>query len=93
MLQALRGLGRLGKAKFVGFDGSAILIGALRAGEIDGLVLQDPFDMGYRAVLRALDALEGRPPGDKVLHTNLQVATRANVDTPEIRKLYEPQTP
>jgi len=93
MLQALRGLQRVGKVKFVGFDSSAVLIGALRAGEIDGLVLQDPFDMGYRSVLRALDALQGRPPADKVLHTNLQVATRANMDTPSIRALYEPHEP
>jgi ribose transport system substrate-binding protein len=90
MLQALRGLQRLGQVKFIGFDGSEILIRALRAGELQGLVLQDPFDMGYRGVWRALDALEGRPPRELVQHTNLQVATRENVDTPEIRRLYAP---
>jgi len=93
MLQALRGLGRVGQVKLVGFDGSALLIAALRAGDLEALVLQDPFDMGYRSVLRAVDALEGRRPRDPILHTNLQVATRANVDTPNIRALYEIPTP
>jgi ribose transport system substrate-binding protein len=93
MLQALRGLGRVRQVKLVGFDGSELLISALRQGELEGLVLQDPFDMGYRAVLRAVDALEGHPPREPVLHTNLQLATRENMDTPAIRAMYQPPTP
>jgi ribose transport system substrate-binding protein len=93
MLQALRGLKRVGQVKLVGFDASEMLVRALREGELHGLVLQDPFDMGYRGVLRAVDALEGRLPAQQVLHTNLQVATRENVDTPEIRRLYAPTAP
>jgi ribose transport system substrate-binding protein len=93
MLKAIRHLERVGKIKLVGFDGSEFLIAALRAGELEGLVLQDPFDMGYRSVLRAVDALQGRPPTEPVLHTNLQVATRANLDEPGIRVLYQPPVP
>jgi ribose transport system substrate-binding protein len=93
MLQALRGLNRIRQVKLVGFDGSALLIDALRSGELEGLVLQDPFDMGYRSVLRAVDALQGRPPREPVLHTNLQLATGANVDSPDIRRMYQPPTP
>jgi ribose transport system substrate-binding protein len=93
MLQALRNLGRVRQVKLVGFDGSALLVDALRSGELEGLVLQDPFDMGYRSVLRAIDALQGRRPQEPVLHTNLQLATRANVDTPTIRAMYQPPTP
>jgi ribose transport system substrate-binding protein len=90
MLQALRSLQRIGKVKLVGFDGSTILINALRAGDLQGLVLQDPFDMGYRSVLRAIDALEGKRPAEPIVHTNLQVATRENLDAPAIRALYAP---
>jgi ribose transport system substrate-binding protein len=93
MLQALRGLKRVGQVRLVGFDASEMLVRALREGELYGLVLQDPFDMGYLGVLRAVDALEGRPPAQQVLHTNLQVATRENVDTPDIRRLYQPAAP
>lgn len=93
MLQALRGLERIRQVKLVGFDGSDLLIAALRSGELEGLVLQDPFDMGYRSVLRAVDALQGRPPREQVLHTNLQLATRANMDSPAIRVMYQLPTP
>jgi ribose transport system substrate-binding protein len=95
-LQALRALkravsnGKDNPVRLVGFDGSSILIDALNSGDIDGLVLQDPFDMGYQAVLRAVDALEGRMPAQLVRHTNLGVATRENLEQPAIRALYAP---
>ena len=95
-LQALRALkravssGKDNPVRLVGFDGSTILIDALKTGDIDGLVLQDPFDMGYQAVLRAVDALEGRMPAQRVRHTNLGVATRENLEQPAIRSLYAP---
>src|SRR5205085_10910468 len=47
ILRALDVLGRAGKVKLVGFDANDILIQALGAGTLQGLVLQDPFDMGY----------------------------------------------
>ena len=95
-LQALRALkravssGKDNPIRLVGFDGSSILINALKNGDADGLVLQDPFDMGYKSVLRAVDALEGRMPSQRVLHTNLGVATRENLEQPAIRALYAP---
>ncbi len=89
MLQSLRSINQAGKIILVGFDGSPELIEALRKGEIHGLVLQDPFDMGYQAVRRAIRALEGEAPSEMTLHTNLQVATKENVDSESIRKMWD----
>ena len=50
MLLALRSVKKAGKVKFVGFDASSKLLEGLEKGEIDGLVLQDPFAMGDRGV-------------------------------------------
>ena len=50
MLRALQDGGWPGKVKFVGFDSSDKLVEALRRGEIDGLVLQNPMHMGYLGV-------------------------------------------
>jgi ribose transport system substrate-binding protein len=88
VLQALEGLKRTGKLKLVGFDSSDFLIHALREGKLRGLVLQDPFDMGYQSVMRAIDHLEGKPVGERVKNTNLQVATPENMDDPQIKSLY-----
>jgi ribose transport system substrate-binding protein len=89
-LQALRAQKLNKNIKLVGFDGSDILIAGLKAGDIHGLVLQDPFDMGYQAVLRALDALEGKMPAEPTRHTNLRVATPENLDDPSVRLMYAP---
>ena len=89
MLRSLEALNRAGEVRLVGFDANDILINALRAGKVDGLVLQDPFDMGYQSVLRAIDFLEGKgTPKEKVKNTNLQVVTRENMDDPAIKPLY-----
>jgi ribose transport system substrate-binding protein len=89
-LSALEVLQRAGKVKLVGFDASPTLINALHQGKLEGLVLQDPFDMGYQAVLRAIDHLEGKPlPKDHTRHTNLKVATRKNMNDPDIKRMYD----
>jgi ribose transport system substrate-binding protein len=88
-LQAIKVLKLKGKIKMVGFDSSPILIEGLRAGDLQGLVLQDPFDMGYQSVLRALDHLQSKPaPSDKIKHTNLQVVTKENMEQPTIKAMY-----
>ncbi len=59
MLQALRKEGLIGKVKFVGFDSSPPLIEALRNGEIDALVAQNPTKMGYLGTKNAIAAIKG----------------------------------
>jgi ribose transport system substrate-binding protein len=88
-LRALEVLKRTGDVKLVGFDASDTLIQAMRSGKLHGLVLQDPFDMGYQSVMRAVDFLEGKPlPKNKDKNTNLAVATPENLDDPNIKPLY-----
>lgn len=89
VLRALEVLQRAGSVKLVGFDGSDILIGALESGKLHGLVLQDPFDMGYQSVMRVIDHLEGKPaPKDRTRYTNLRIATKENMNDPAVKKLY-----
>ena len=86
MLLALRQEGLAGKVKFVGFDASPPLVAALESGEIDALVVQDPFTMGYKGVLTAAALLQGRTVAPMV-DTGAVVVTRDNMDQPEIKKL------
>ena len=90
VLQALRSMSPPPKLEFIGFDGSDVLIEAMKKGEIQGLVLQDPFEMGYLSTLRAIDALQGKAPAQLDLATRLRVATPANLDDPVIRAMYAP---
>lgn len=66
MLRALKDSGRTGRSKLIGFGGPEPLIAALEAGEIRGLVLEDPFRVGYLGVQAALAAIRGEKPEDRM---------------------------
>ena len=86
MLLALRQSNLTGKVRFVGFDTSPPLIEALRNGEIDALVAQDPTRMGYEGVKTIVRSIRGESV-PKVLDTGVKLITRSNMDTPEIKAL------
>jgi ribose transport system substrate-binding protein len=88
-LRALEDHGLAGKVVHVGFDSSAKLIKALARKEIRGLVLQDPFEMGYRSVETALARLRGEPY-EKTVATGVILATPDNMNEPAVRRLLAP---
>jgi ribose transport system substrate-binding protein len=87
--RALRGRGLNGKVKFVGFDFSEPIEDDLRAGVVNALIVQDPFNIGYRAVKTVLAKIAGEAP-QKQIDTPATVVTKENVDTPEIDRLVHP---
>ncbi|MBC7369113.1 MAG: substrate-binding domain-containing protein [Undibacterium sp.] len=89
MLLALRDAGLAGKVKFVGFDAGAELVGALKAGEINALLVQDPFRMGYLGVKTAVAALRGEKI-EAVVDTGVMVATRENLEQAAVQELLNP---
>jgi ribose transport system substrate-binding protein len=94
MLKALQSLGLNKKVRFVGFDSSEPLLQAVQEGDMDGLIVQDPFKMGYLGVWTLVQHLEGKnvsPDGNKVLHTGEHVITRENLDTIATRELFDPE--
>jgi ribose transport system substrate-binding protein len=90
MLRVLQDNGWAGKVKFVGFDASPNLVKGLRDGGLDAIVVQDPVHMGYTAVETMVKHLKGQPV-DKWIDTGVQVATKDNMDTPQIKPLVEPK--
>jgi len=88
-LRALQETGLAGKIIFIGFDSSPKLVQALRDGHIQGLILQNPVKMGYLGVKLMTLHLRGEPI-EKVIDTGVYIATRDNIDDPEIRSLLLP---
>jgi ribose transport system substrate-binding protein len=88
-LRALQDHDLAGKVIHVGFDTSAKLIEALEKGALAGLVVQDPFRMGYESVKAAVAHLRGQPY-EKYLDTGVFMATPENMNRPEIRRLLVP---
>jgi ribose transport system substrate-binding protein len=89
MLRALQDAGLAGSVAFLGFDSSPKLIEALDKGELNGLVLQNPFRMGYLGVKTLADHLKGGKVEPKI-DTGVTLATRENMNQPEIRELLSP---
>ncbi len=89
MALALKEQGLNGTVKHVGFDASPPLIAALKAGDIQGLVVQDPFQMGYLGVKYCVDAALGKTV-PKQVDTPVQLVTPENLAQPEIEALISP---
>lgn len=88
MLLSLRQHNLAGRVRFVGFDTSPALIEALRKGEIDALVAQDPRTMGRQTVIAAVNHLQGKQV-EPAIDTGATVVTRDNVDSPAIQKILQ----
>ncbi|MEL7335895.1 MAG: substrate-binding domain-containing protein, partial [Planctomycetota bacterium] len=90
VLQALTESGIAEKVKFVGMDPSDQLRAALEDGRLDGLVLQDPVQMGYMAVKTAVAHVRGESVED-VVDTGVFLATPENRNSEEIQRLLNPK--
>jgi ribose transport system substrate-binding protein len=88
-LLALRELGLAGKVKFVGFDANQQLVSALRQGDVQGLVVQDPFKMGYLGVKTAVAVLRHEKV-PAAIDTGVGLVTRENMDEPAVAALIHP---
>ncbi len=89
MLRALQDGGLAGKVRFVGFDSSSKLVEALRKRELDGLVLQNPFEMGYRGVHTIVAHLRGEHV-ERRIDTGVTLATPQNMEEPQMAERLTP---
>ncbi len=79
-----------GKVKLVAFDSSDKEIDALKSGTIQALIVQDPYQMGFKGVKTVLQAIKKQPIAEKLVDSGLKVVTKENLETPEIQKLLHP---
>lgn len=89
MLSALQDIGKAGKVMFVGFDTSQIFIDALRARQLHGIVVQNPFNMGYLGVRTLVESLQGKTV-EKRIDTGVTMITPDNLDAAETQALLHP---
>ena len=89
MLQALRRQRFAGKIRFVGFDSADTLIEAMRNDEINGLIVQNPFKMGYESVTAMVKHLKGESVSKRI-DTGVTFVTRLDLDQPEMKELLSP---
>ena len=90
MLLALRDAGlAAGRIKFVGFDSGSQINAALKSGDLQGIVVQSPFRMGYLGVRTMVAALRGEKV-ERVIDTGCVLVTRETMDQPAMADLLHP---
>ena len=87
--QAIKAAGKAGVIKLIAFDGSDEEIASLKEGTIQALIVQNPFQMGYKGVKAAVDNLKGTPV-EKRIDTGVSVVTMENFNQPDIQKILYP---
>ncbi len=90
MLLALRDAGLAGgRVKFVGFDTGTQTMAGLRSGDLQGLVVQNPFRMGYLGVKTMATVLQGGKV-EREIDTGCVLVTAENLAESAIADLINP---
>jgi ribose transport system substrate-binding protein len=76
-----------GKVHVVSFDTSPEELQLFKDGYIDALIVQDPYQMGYRGVYAMDKVLKGQKVEPRVVEIPAQVVTKDNFDDPKIQQL------
>lgn len=83
---AMREIGDERDITVVAFDSNVYSVDMLEKGEINGLVIQSPYAMGYLGVVMAYRLLQGNGV-EPVIYTPVMLATRENMYDEEYKRL------
>ncbi|RJX75637.1 LacI family transcriptional regulator [Vibrio sinensis] len=86
---AIDSLGLAGKLKVMGFDNTEGIIAFLKAGTIQGFVVQDAYQIGYQGLTTLYNVLEGKKVSN-VIDIPVKVVTSDNINDPEMHTLLYP---
>ncbi len=89
MLLALQDIGKAGKVSFVGFDASQPFIDAMNNNQLHGIVVQNPFSMGYLGVRTMVEHLQGKAVQPRI-DTGVTIVTKENLQSAEVQTLLHP---
>lgn len=84
---AIRDLNLAENTQVVAFDSNVVSVGMLETGEVDALIVQNPYAMGYLGVEEAYRLINGGNAGDAVIDTATTCVTRDNMFEPECQRM------
>lgn len=73
----------------VAFDSAEEEISAVEKGDLKGIIVQNPFKMGYEGVKMARDAVYGLQI-ERSVDTGAEIVTKDNMNEPSVQKLLYP---
>ncbi|MBQ7274468.1 MAG: substrate-binding domain-containing protein [Clostridiales bacterium] len=84
---AVRDLELADSVDIYAFDSNVISVGMLETGEIDGLIVQNPYAMGYLSVEAAYNLINGRELSSENIDTTTTYVSESNMYDPSIQRL------
>lgn len=87
--QAVDEMGLSGKVDIIGFDSSSTEISYLQKGTLDGLIVQNPFNMGYLGVRNVNKAIDGETI-DTRIDTGVTYVNMENLNDEDTQLLLNP---
>jgi len=78
------------KIKMVGFDAWPMVVEGLRNGDLDSLIIQNPYKMGYEGVRAIVHHIKGEPV-PKEVDTGVELITAERLSDPKIMELLQSQ--
>lgn len=83
---AIKQLGLSNKVRAIGFDSNILSVNMLESGEMDALIVQNPFSIGYLGIKHAVDIIEGNAT-DMTVYTQTSLITKENMFYEENQKI------
>lgn len=83
----VRQLGLADKVYAIGFDTNSVCVGMLETGEIDTLIVQNPFAIGYLGVKKAAEVIAGEAVSGREFFTESVAVNKENLFDSDIQKL------
>ena len=84
---AVKNLGLSKKVRSVGFDSNLISVGMLETGEMDALIVQNPFAIGYLGIEKAAALISGESLPSREIYTDVTTVTKENIFDNDIQKI------
>ena len=84
---AIEQLGLSERVKGVGFDANPISVGMLETGEMDALLVQNPFAIGYLGVQKAAELIDSKLTENVPIYTSVTEVTVENLFDADIQKI------
>ena len=87
---AVKNAGIANKIVSVAVDSDDLEIEALRAGNIDALIVQTPYAQAYQATMNCYEYLFNKKSDPKGVNISAKVVTKENMDQEEYKTLLNP---
>ncbi len=75
------------ETRVIAFDSNVISVGMLETGEVDALIVQNPYAMGYLGIECAYRLINGQAPEQTEIDTSTTVVTRENMFDSAIQRI------